>query len=845
VLEESEPAIKTSTTARPLGLGSGLSGLDFLTGDLGIFSPTRSNVTVSGVFRQNRAGPVIPVNQLSAAQFWAQINPMNIKGYYLIDVDVDASTGVPLYSALFQSGIPPTTYTEYPYANLQSAVGSASPYDALVDLVTYATSSGRTAGLLYQSTDSDSEYSVPVDMTWSAFTAQNTQYNAYGYSLTNLAVFVSSGEERFLGVWTNNPENTGTGAVWVGGWNGFANQLLTQGGLGRRLVSMAHWEISGDRRYGGVWLDGSDTYDLVGATDFDVFQRKVGELARVNKAPVRIGVEHGYQPPPLLAASFYSNLDPYNVGYSYAISEEGVTTAQGGFGYARAPWEATNNNPGVPMYESTRMDVASTSKTVTATALFTLMQAQPTITPATYLIPILNGTLSGGRAYGNYTSSVNLAAENQTMYNGALGAGVVDVQLEDLLNMDSGLDIGPCEAPGTSHDYADNYVPDLLCVLQNNTFDHNTPSHSAPTYLPPYTEAYSDVDIGVMKGVVEAMSGQPFENYIGTTLFGPLGINSLSTPNDYPANVPLANVNCNPDLATPTRPLYYSYVTANAAISETPGGDEIGRARLLDVCGTGGLQMTAAQWNIFLQGLMSYQILPKANTMAMLGYGWAYEGQTDHGLAYAKNGGFVGEADVVMIPNIDTQVVVETNTAGGPDPQIAIFDSFEQGYPLGTFSIANVGTTLCLTTSGATTIVQESCPPSSSAPPVSEQIVPVDLGNGQFMLQTPAANGGQCVTVLYNDLYGCEPMIEYPCVVGAPNQVFTLVPLTTTPEGATVVNIVQASGLCLTVSGTLSSSSASLCTDQGNSSAPGQTIVQEPCTGLATQQFQFVPQPGP
>ena len=74
---------------------------------------------------------------------------------------------------------------------------------------------------------------------------------------------------------------------------------------------MAHWEFNGNRKYGGVWLEGNDAYDVVAATDASVYARKVGELAAASpsKVPIRITMEHGYRPPVGLAAAFNDEFD--------------------------------------------------------------------------------------------------------------------------------------------------------------------------------------------------------------------------------------------------------------------------------------------------------------------------------------------------------------------------------------------------------------------------------------------------------------------------------------------------------------------------------------------------------
>jgi CubicO group peptidase (beta-lactamase class C family) len=794
-----------------------------------ILSPVKMNLTISGVFRQQKVG----INAQTAVLvpdsiFFAPngtIATMAANGLTLVDVDIDTSTGNRLYSAIFESGVPYTQYYELAPGDFETKVAALDAQGIrLVSLHTYTNTNGEFlySGVFQQGAEAQL---FPGAMTWATFTSTIDANKVTGYFLTNVAVYVSGGQEYFLGVWRSHPGNTNRSAFWVSEWNSFAKGVWSQAGWGKRLVTMAHWEFNGDRKYGGVWLDGTDAYDVVAATDADVFQRKVDELFTKGKMPVRINIEHGYQPPLGLAAAFNDDLDAYAVGYGYGISEEGTTTAVGAFGYARAPWE--QNTPGVPMSESTRLDIASVNKAIESAALFKLLE-DPNVSQGanldTPVMKILGAGVLGG---------------------GAPGSEVHTVTIRDLLNMNSGLCDGAmqgiflCVKDGTcGNQHYTDYEGWLACVLQNCTSDPN--NHCA---APPFANIYNGTDTGVLRAVIETLSGQqPLDSVLHYKVFLPMGVDvAIELPGEY------LNANCGPDLTTPTRPLYYA-----SGQTSGPGDDEQSWNRDETVCGSGGLQMTAAQANTFLQQLLEHQFLLPADLTQLLGV-WLIEKLDANswpvalfdGPGYAKNGGYpIGgnppqgpTTGIVMVPGLHTEIAVFSNTslkntATSMDPQTAAIDGLDRmnSYPLGTFSIVNRNSAafgpMCFNVSEASTaqnagIIQWTCGTAPLAP--NEQFVQRDLGNGRFMLQ--AINSGMCVTVRYDDTTPGEIMLQYQCN-GLANQQFVF----RQTSGVYGNLVVQNSGMCLTVSG------------GANSIYSGQAIVQEPCAaGQSTQEFMLHP----
>jgi CubicO group peptidase (beta-lactamase class C family) len=648
-------------------------------------------------------------------------------------------------------------------------------------------------------------------------------------------VFVSEGQERFLGVWRHHPESTSRSAFWVSEWNSFAKQDQWENALGLRLVSMAHWEFNGARKYGGIWLEGNDAYDVVAATDVSVYTRKVGELAAANpgKVPIRITMEHSYQPPVGLAAAFNDELDTEAVGYSYAISEAGTLTAKGAFGFARAPWEPSNNfrntpnYPNIPMSHSTRMDIASVTKAVAATAIFKLLEGS-------------NQTCVSATCNA---SNFALDTPITSILNGySLGQYVGQVTVRMLVDMTSNLYEGSCDS-GTNHKDLNGY---LTCVLANCTKawlpTPNGPLQPASGGCAPPSGQYNydGVDPTVLKAVIEKLTGKSFEEYVHTALFVPSGIDIANLD-----ATDLANANCNPD---PSQPLYYqsgANKTNDTGILETND-----RPRSLKVCGAGAMQAAVWQLDLFARALMmgiqgSLPLLTPDDRKTMLSAGMfggpsAYPGL---GQVFAKNGGWDMCSEqpnpcspsahkgmvsaIVMARDINTQLAVIVNTLGTPNstnlnmPQ-PLIDGLVRMHstPRGVFSVRNrknnclnvSGAALYVTSNPNVNIIQWPC-----GSPVANNMlfVQLDVGGGYFMLQS--VNSGHCINVAGASSSNNANIIQWGCD-GSSNELFSFSPKRTNGGYGHIIS--KNSGKCLDVSG-------------GN-------IVQNTCsTSRQTQDFKL------
>ena len=791
----------------------------------------------SGIFRATVPGVKTQVAQwVPDTEFFKSgtgtIASMGAAGYTLTDLDIDTSTGQRYYSAIFKSGVPTTQYWELaPAAFSTKLIALAQQKIYLISLHTYVSpANGQLfySGVFQPGTGPEM---FSGELGYTEFSSWVETNARSGYFPTSVAVYDKGGESYYVGVLRGGlKQGDSQYEFFEGGWDLLANQTLVNAANGLRLVSLSH-----DRpgNYAGSWVAGTDPFEVVAATTDSVFSRKVTELAAAGLSPVRILIEGAYEPPVGLAAALFDQLYGATGGFSYSVSEKGSLTAEGGQGYART----LSDKPITSMDQNTRLDLASVTKWVAAVATYKALETHPGYTLDTPIMNILgNGVLDGSK----------------------LGEYVNKVTIKNLLNMDSGIYEGSCGA-GNAPGYYSNPAW-LACTLSNCTRPYpysstaGTPPINCQPPGPNIPSAYSDGDFGVLRDVVEHITGESFESYVHSALFVPLGIDGPS----YSAT-DIRNSNCHPDLVTEERPLYYfATQTSGPGLDdqEYNGGTKIPASlsteRSVAVCGSGGLQMTADQAGKFWNGLMHGKLIKSCNIdtvcdLTSLLNDWVINQSgavTWSGQGYAKNGGYTvynnqgPNADVVAVPATDTQVALFTNTEGNlvsgftVNPQETIVDGLDwMGFhPVDTVSIVNQNSAafgpMCFNVKGGgaaqnTPIIQWTCGPKPL--PANELFTRVGSVSepGLFMLQVPQtlwSGTPMCITSEYDATYPSDPMILYACN-GGNNQWFKLGQQTASGFSTLVI---QSTQQCLAV--------------DDNSIYSGANIVQEPCDPAAYSQ---------
>ena len=174
------------------------------------------------------------------------------------------------------------------------------------------------------------------------------------------------------------------------------------------------------------------------------------------------------------------------VGYAYAIAQNGQMAESGAGGWAVAPWES---GPSLAMTEATRMTIASVSKPITAVAVMKLLEQNPGIGLDDPFYPLIAGKFGGPFVFGDGTI-VNIP-----------GPGVGQVTLRNVLTHRSGLKtglgcgfsnlakllaIGVVGTPGTTYDYENSNFC-LLCEVVEQVTGQNFEQALAdpfPVYQP-------------------------------------------------------------------------------------------------------------------------------------------------------------------------------------------------------------------------------------------------------------------------------------------------------------------------------------------------------------------------
>jgi len=759
------------------------------------------------------------------------IASMGAQGYTLTDLDIDTSTGQRYYSAIFKSGVSSTQYWELaPPAFATKVTALASQGSYLISLHSYV--SPQNGQLFYsgvfQSGSGGEKFSGEMD--YSQFTSWVESNSNNGYFLTNVAEYDRNETSYYVGVVRNSLNQGKSQYNFVDSyWDYISNQILTNAANGLRLVSLTHDQAGG---YSGSFLAGTDPFEVVAATTTTVFSKKVAALAKAGLSPVRILIENAYKPPMGLAAAFLNQLDPATGGYSYSVTEQGSLTAEGGEGNARV---LLSDPPSTPMNEDTRLDIASVTKWVAAVAAYKALESHPSYTLDTPIMNILGTGVLNGNREGEYVNKVTI---------------------RNLLNMDSGIYEGQCGA-GNAPGYFSNPAW-MACTLSNCTRPYpysstaGTPPINCQPPGPKIPSAYSDGDFGVLRAVIEHMTGESFESYVHSALFVPLGVNDSA----YSAT-DIRNSNCHPDLVSQDLPLYYNatQTTGTGLEDQEYDGNAIipptlATERSVAVCGSGGLQMTADQAGKFWNGLMHYKLIDQSDLDSLLN-NWVINQSgavTWSGQGYAKNGGYTvafnegATSDVLVVPSIDTQVTIFANTEGtlasgfvvNPQQTIDTGLDWMGWHPVNTVSVVNKNSAafgpMCFNVKGGgdagnTPIIQWTCGPEPL--PANELFTKVDSVSeeGLFMLQVPQTlwtTTPMCITSTYNNQTPGDQMILYACN-GLSNQQFKLGPVS--GGFANIIN--QVSGQCLTV--------------DDNSIYSGANIVQEPCVaGEASQQFSLL-----
>jgi CubicO group peptidase (beta-lactamase class C family) len=178
------------------------------------------------------------------------------------------------------------------------------------------------------------------------------------------------------------------------------------------------------------------------------------------------------------------------VGYSWAIAQNGQLKASNGGGWARAPWEAVS--PSVPMSANRRMTIASVSKTITAVAVMKLIEDNPGLDLDDPFYPLIEDEWSG------------LFFDVEGVLVNLPGPDLETVTLRNLLTHRSGLTTG------------------LGCGKLTQLMGLGVVATPGDTY------DYENSNYCLLREVIESVSGQSYQSYVQEKLLTPMGITNMS-----------------------------------------------------------------------------------------------------------------------------------------------------------------------------------------------------------------------------------------------------------------------------------------------------------------------------
>jgi CubicO group peptidase (beta-lactamase class C family) len=285
-------------------------------------------------------------------------------------------------------------------------------------------------------------------------------------------------------------------------------------------------------------------------------------------------------PVPKWSSVFQQHLGNEPGGYAYCIGRNGTVVDQGAWGYARMPQD-TPNGDGVPFTVDSRCNLASVSKTVTATAVFKMVQQGWIVSVNDYFQPYLlplypNLQPATGVATVTIAELLMMTArlpEDGTLYT-TLG---VDVFVEQFLQSNA-------------------VIPDQLYVYSNTNF--------------------SILQV-MINSICQQQGAGDYVSWVGSEILAPLGI-------DTAVFSPI------PDSA-PEATLSYDPSDPNAKGHYWPE---------MQCVGPGGWIASATATLHYLMGFRTNTVLRPIYTNFMMQrmLGW-YPGATCYGLAYHHNGG--------------------------------------------------------------------------------------------------------------------------------------------------------------------------------------------------------------
>jgi uncharacterized protein (TIGR03437 family) len=312
------------------------------------------------------------------------------------------------------------------------------------------------------------------DLGITAFAAEVTTLTGQGQRMTRVQPYPQQDVPAYSALFE---PGTGSWAWYYLGLPNFSNKVtqslegLTLQGLGYDLV---------DGQMVGCWGPKVASAQFVWNLDWNTLQTTAQQMAANGLILTAVSA---YPNAPDFDDFFQANVQPFVMGYAYSLGYNGQVVSEG-YGYSRGPTQP--NNPNTPFTPTSRSNLASVSKWITAIALEVLLLKYPSVTLDTPFWPLISSMVP------NPDPSVK------------------PVTLRNLATMKSGMLTPPNEGPfyGNLWPYLNTYLAMPLVGT------------------PGVTYSYNNENFTILQGVIDQVTGQDYVTWVTENVLVPAGINT-------------------------------------------------------------------------------------------------------------------------------------------------------------------------------------------------------------------------------------------------------------------------------------------------------------------------------
>jgi uncharacterized protein (TIGR03437 family) len=247
---------------------------------------------------------------------------------------------------------------------------------------------------------------------------------------------------------------------------------------GNSLVGLGYDQVSGNMI--GCWEGKVASAQFIWNQDWNTLQSTALEMAANGLV---LHAMAAYPNAPDFDDYFAANLQPFVMGYAYSLGKNGQVVSEG-YGYSRGPHQPNNAN--TPFTPTSRSNLASVSKWITAIALEAMLLKYPSITLDTPFWPLISSMVPNPHP------------------------SVKTVTLRNLATMKSGMQTPPNE--GTFYGSLWPYLNTYLAMPLVGT--------------PGVTYSYNNENFTTLQGVIDQVTGVDYVTWVTQNVLVPAGIDT-------------------------------------------------------------------------------------------------------------------------------------------------------------------------------------------------------------------------------------------------------------------------------------------------------------------------------